>query len=153
MAAAVLIGSVPEDQVVEFQAGERKRLEASRIVRCSHILTSWVTVAPLNRVLQEAIDGGQLIRPDRWHPPRLPVFHAKTAVCRLHQELIDALDLVVQEKGPPPADDWYALQIGKVIEIFAHAATAGETIVCFLEPPQSQERASKVSIPMYEMPT
>jgi hypothetical protein len=98
MAFAVLIGSVPETQVIEFQAGERERLEASRVVRCSHIFASWVTVAPLNRVLQEAIDGGQLIRADLWHPWRLPVFHAKTAVRQLHQELIDSLDRAIQEK-------------------------------------------------------
>jgi hypothetical protein len=151
MAFAVLIGSIPESQIIEFQAGQRERLEASKVVRCSHILASWVTVAPLNRVLHEAIDGGQLIRDDLWHPWRLPLFHDRTAVRQLHRELIDALDRAVREKGTPPVDDWYAVEIRKAVEIFSHAATSGEAIVRFLEPPQDEERARKVSIPIYEM--
>ena len=152
MAGAVLIGSVPGDQIVEFQVRERERLEASRVVRCSQILASWVTVSPLDRVLQEAIDGGQSIRADLWHPGRLPGFHTSADVRRLRQELVDALDGVVQEKGTPPPDDWYALEIGKVVEIFSHAATRGEAIVSFRERPQREEWAGKVLIPIYEVP-
>jgi hypothetical protein len=44
------------------------------------------------------------------------------------------------------------VEIGKVVEIFAHAATRGEAIVRFLEPPQDEERARRVSIPIYEVP-
>jgi hypothetical protein len=152
MAYAVLIGSIPETQLAEFLAGERERLEASKVARCSHILASWVTVAPLNRVLHEAIDGGELMRTDLWHPFRLPVFHGNAAVRRLHKELIDALDRAVQEKGNPPENDWYAVEIGKVLEVFAHAAIRGEAIVRFLEPPQDEERAGRVSIPVHEVP-
>ncbi len=152
MAFAVLIGSVPESQVVEFQAGERERLEASGVVRCSHLLATWATVAPLNRVLRDAIEGGQLIRADLWHPWRLPVFHGRTSVRLLHHELIDALGRAVQEKRVPPKDDWYAVQIGKVVEIFAHAATRGEAIVCFLDAPHDEKRAKRVLIPLDELP-
>jgi hypothetical protein len=81
----------------------------------------------------------------------LPLFHTRTAVRKLHQELIEALDRAVQEKGTPPADDWYAVEIRKVVEVFSHAATSGEAIVCFLGPPQDEERARKVSIPICEM--
>jgi hypothetical protein len=152
MAFAVLIGSVPETQALEFRAGERPRLEASRIVRCSHLLASWVTVSPLNRILREAIDGGQPLRADLWHPWRPPVFHTAASAHLLHRKLIEALDLAIQEKGVPPADDWYAVEIGKVIDVFAHAAARGEGIVRFLEPPQDEERAGRVSIPIDQAP-
>ena len=87
MAYAVLIGSIPETQLGEFQASERQRLEASKVVHCSHILASWVTVAPLNRVLREAIDGGQLMRADRSQIQA--VFAAGSVACTISTDTIN----------------------------------------------------------------
>jgi hypothetical protein len=150
MAAAVQIGSTPEQQIAEFQAQRRKLLEVSKIVRCSHVIATWVTVAPLNHILREAIDGGQLLRADLWHPQRAPVFHSAEAVRRLHRELVDALNRAIQENGPPPANDWYSPQINDVIALFAHAAARSEATVSFIEPPQDEERARRVLIPIQE---
>jgi hypothetical protein len=150
MAYAVLIGSTPETQIAEFQANTRNLLEVSKIVRSSHVLATWVTITPLNHVLREAIDGGQLLRADLWHPFRPPVFHSTTAVQRLHLELLDALDRAVRENGPLPPDDWYGRQIADIMELFYHAVNQGEAVVSFLDRPQDEERARQVSIPLHE---
>ena len=150
MAAAVQIGSTPELQIAEFQTHRRKLLDVSKIVRCSHVIATGVTVAPLNHILREAIDGGQLLRADLWHPQRAPVFHTAEIVRRLHRELVDALNRAIEENGPPPGDDWYGQQINDVIELFAHAADRGEATVSFMEPPQDEERGRRVLIPIQE---
>src|SRR5262249_45952092 len=121
-----------------------------KIIRCSHVLATWVTITPLNHVLREAIDGGQLLRADLWHPFRVPVFHSKTTVRRLHQELLAALDRAIQENGPAPPDDWYGRQIANIVELFSHAADQGEAVVSFLDRSQDEERAQRVSIPLHE---
>jgi len=129
MAYAVLLGSTPETQITEFQANARELLEVSKIVRCSHVLATWVTIAPLNHFLREAIDRGHLLRADLWHPCRAPVFHSKMTVRRLHQDLVDSLARAVQENGPPPPDDWYGRQITDLINLFFHAVGRGEAVV------------------------
>ena len=136
--------------IAEFQASTRNRPGVSKIVRSSPLLATWVTITPLKHVLREAIDGGQLLRVDLWHPQRRPLLHSTATVRRLHQELLDALDRAVREKGPPPPDDWYGRQIADIVELFSHAVNQGEAVVSFLDRPQDEERARRVSIPLHE---
>src|SRR5580692_12362617 len=46
----------------------------------SQMLTSWVRPAKLRDLLRQAIDGGQNLRSDLWHPLRSPVWHSSIAV-------------------------------------------------------------------------
>jgi hypothetical protein len=150
MAAAVQIGSTPEQQIAEFQAHRRKLLEVSKnrsLLVCDRDMGDG---RALNHILREAIDGGQLLRADLWHPQRAPVFHSAETVRRLHRELVDALNRAIQENGPPPANDWYGPRINDVIALFAHAVARSEATVSFLEPPQDEERARRVLIPIQE---
>jgi hypothetical protein len=149
MAYAVLIGSTPETQIAAFQTNTRDRLEASKIVRSSHLLATWITVAPLHHVLREVIDGGQQLRADLWHPNRPPMFHSAPTVRRLHPELLDALNRAVREHGPLPVDDWWGRQIADILQLLSHAVYQGEAVVSFMDRPQDEERAKLVSIPLY----
>jgi hypothetical protein len=135
MASNVLVAAVPETQITEFRERRRDWFEASRTVSASEILASWVTVSPLNLLLREAIRGGDTIREGLWHPFPPPTAHWTAPTRQLAQQLKDALDQAIREHGSPPPDDWYLVEISKLVTIFDHAATEGEAVIKFVTPP------------------
>jgi hypothetical protein len=122
-------------------------LEPSLVVAVSHLIGYWVEVQPLGKLLGQAVDGGTAVSPDLWHPLRPPVYHRTEAVQALHRQLAEEWQRVLAEK-PVPEDDWYRIEIEKVLRLFRHASDRAECVVSILERPGDQERASKVRIPL-----
>lgn len=122
-------------------------LEPSLLVAVSHLIGYWVEVQPLGKLLRQAVDGGATVSSDLWHPLRPPVFHRPAVVQALHTQLADEWRRVLAEK-PVPEDDWYRIEIEKVLRLFRHAAGRAECVVSILQRPVDKERASKVRIPL-----
>jgi hypothetical protein len=152
MAYSVLLASVSDDQVVEFREEKRTYLVADSSTRCSHALTAWVKLTELRDSLRLAIDGGQSLRPDLWHPLRSPVWHSPAAVARIESQLGRIWDDLLANHSPADPKDWYVIEISKVLELLRHASSSHNSVVSFLEPPTDRERAEKVSIPITDKP-
>jgi hypothetical protein len=50
------------------------------------------------------------------------------------------------EHGPFDPNDWYAIQISKVLPVFGHAFLSHAGIVSFLDAPTDHERARRVIV-------
>jgi len=149
MAYAALLGSVADDAVIGFRGGSRTVLESALVVRCSHLPTSWVAIQELRELLREAIDGGDQLRGDLWHPFRPPIWHPSSAAAEIASKLRAMWDQILREH-PEEYPGWYGVEIGKVLQVFEHAAANHQGVVSFLEKPWDQERAQRVSIPLIE---
>lgn len=152
MAYAALLASIPDDQVIAFREEGRPLLEADLSIRCSHILTSWVQPTELRHSLRQAIDGGQNLRSDLWHPLRSPVWHPSIAIAEFEPQLRRVWNDLLAKHGPADPEDWYVIEISKVLHLFRHASLSHNGVVSFLEPPMDHERAAKVLIPLIESP-
>jgi hypothetical protein len=150
MAYAVLLASVSDDQVAAYREKSQPLLAAGLSIRCSHVLTSWVQPTRLRDLLRQAIDGGQILRSDLWHPLRSPVWHSSIAVAEIEPQLRQVWADLLVEHGPSDPNDWYVIEISKVLQVFGHAFVSHTGIVSFLEPPTDQERAEKVIIPIVD---
>jgi len=117
-----------------------------------HVLTSWVQPTGLRDLLRQAIDGGQKLRSDLWHPLRSPVWHSSIAVAEIEPQLRQVWADLMAEHGPSDPNDWYVIEILKVLKVFGQAFVSHAGIVSFLEPPTDYERAEKVIIPMVIIP-
>lgn len=148
MAYAALLASVPDDQIAAFREERCSLLEANLIIRCSHILTSWVQPIALRNLLRHAIDGGQKLRSDLWHPLRNPAWHPASTVSQIENQLHQVWNDVLAKHGPLHPNDWYAAEISKVLRTFKHASEFHNGVVSFLEPPLDSQRAQRVSIPL-----
>ena len=149
MAYSALLASIPDEQVNDFRDGRRSVLAAGESIRCSHILTSWVRPADLRGVLKLAIDGGESLRSDLWHPLRPPVWHPGSSVGKIAPALRKIWNEHLERFGPLDPGDWYAVEIAKVLKVFEHAAIlCNGVVVSFLEPPTDEVRAKKVLIPL-----
>lgn len=126
--------------------------KAALSVRCSHILTSWVQPTDLRNLLREAIDGGQTLRSDLWHPLRGPVWHPSITVVGIESRLRSVWSDLLSKHPPLDPNDWYAVEISKVLQVFKHASAAHNGVVSFLERPMVSERANKVLIPLVDIP-
>lgn len=149
MAYMTFLAAIPVERIVAFQShqtGERPSLQASKTMKCSHLMAYWVRVQPLGSLLGEAIDGGQPLDAAHWHPLRPPRFHAPDAAADLYRRLNVAWSEVTGTH-PVADDDWYGVQIRQILDLFAGAAERGEAVVSFLGPPADAERASRVTLP------
>ncbi len=147
MAYLNLLASVPEQQVQALRQDSTLLLRPSLRVAVSHLIGYWVEIQPLGKLLGQAIDGGEPISKNLWHPLRSPVFHGPEMARTLYQGIDDAF----RDARGPQADesdwDWYRDEINKVLRIFRHASDRGECVVSVVEPPADAERADRVRIP------
>jgi hypothetical protein len=154
MAYSTLLASILDDQVIEFREGTRLRLEVDLSIRCSHLLPSLVHSKPLGGLLGKAIDGGETLRPDLWHPLRAPLWHPSKSIAALEAELRDTWNGLLQESGRPlDPTDWYGIETSKVLKVLGHALEFSNGVVSFLEQPTDHARASRVAIPVVERPS
>jgi hypothetical protein len=151
MAYSTLLASIADDQVTEFRRGTRLQLEVDLSIRCSHLLPSLVYSTKLGGVLRNAVDGGEILRPDLWHPFRVPMWHSSVSVIALEPQLHDTWNELLKEyERPLDPTDWYEVEISKVLMIFQQASKFHNGVVSFLERPADHERASRVAIPVVD---
>ena len=153
MAYTVLLASVPDDEVIAFREGRSESVTSDLSARCSHILPYWIypKFHALKEALRDAVDGGEKLRPDLWHPLRAPMWHPAASASQLEPRLRDAWQSTLeQEARSPNPNDWYEIEISKVLKVFAHAASAHNGVVSCLAPPFDSERAHRVRIPVVE---
>ena len=134
MAYQTFLHSVTESELAAFRSAGSSSLWLSRSVVCSHSVAHQVAFAPLHSVLNEALDGGQLLRADLKHRLQEPRFHDAHAVAKLNRELERAWVAANREMSIE-FNAWWADQIGQVRTIFEWAAARKEAVVCELGPP------------------
>jgi hypothetical protein len=127
------LASVPLGEVEALRNDPESILAPSLNVFVSHLIAYWVQVQPLGELLGRAVDGGDAINPSLRHQLRDPCFHAPDAVRLLYPQLLQAWD-VANAENPAPPDDWYRIEIEKVLRVFAHAVERGECVVSTVEP-------------------
>ncbi len=153
MAYLNLLASVPEVDLERFRgnresaggtensepAGRTENreewLRPSLVVGVSHLVASWISIQPLG----QALDGGNRVHPELWHPLRVPLFHTPNEVRQLATEVDAAID-----PSEIAGDIWLTHELGQVRRLFRHAAGRGECVVSVLQPPVDPERASRV---------
>lgn len=145
MAYLTFIASLPASEIARFREGSLELMSASKIERVSHYLAYSVNPQPLGKLLGQAIDGGQLLREDLWHPLRAPIVKTEDEVKNLWADLIEAWTIVTRE-AKVSEDDWYKIEITKLLAVYDHARQNSECIVSMLAPPADSERARKVKI-------
>ncbi len=107
-----------------------------------------ITIQPLGELLGEALDGGEIINGDLWHPHRKPLFHKPNAVERLRDRITAEWKPISDTaNGEEPYDycTYFGPEIDKLLSIFGHAIDSDECIVSILEPAVDKERAERVS--------
>jgi hypothetical protein len=134
-----LLASVPEADVERLRGDPAFLLRPTLVSGCSHLLASWVEAQPLGGLLARALDGGEVIRPELWHPLRPPLVHGPAAV----RELAEQVGAAVARESLPE-DDWLAAEAGRLLQVLRHAAAAGECVVSVLDPPADAARADRV---------
>lgn len=139
MAYSNLLAAVPEADIARLRADPAVLLRPSMVSGVSHLLAYWVEDQPLGGLLGRALDGGEVIRPELWHPLRPPLVHGPAAVCEMAERVgAAAAGLALAD------DDWLAAEIGRLLRVFRHAAGAGECVVSALDPPADAARANRV---------
>ena len=146
MAYFTLMASVAEAEVDAFRQDPSLDLRPTLVSGASHLLSYWVKVEPLGQLLNEAIDGGELLQGELWHPLRPPMFHRPSKVRSLAEHIEAAWDSV---KADMPQDDggWLVAEISRMLRVYRHAATVGECVITALDLPGDEERARRVRIP------
>jgi hypothetical protein len=152
MAFAAILASVADEQVGAFRERRIALLDASMLVQCSHLLTSWVRPDDLRKILRQAIDGGQNLRADLWHPLRSPIWHDSASVIGIEQAFCKVWADNLERSGQPDPSNWYVVEVAKALSAFQHAVDAHEGIVSFLNEPWDEERARRVRIPLASRP-
>ena len=146
MAYLNLLASASEADVERLRRDPLFVVRPSLVLGTSHLLGYWVQVQPLGGLLGRALDGGQPLHPELWHPLRAPGYHPPAIVA----ELAEAVGRAWEEgiaAAPLPDGDWLAVEVVRLLRVFRHAAGAGECIISALEAPADHERASRVRIP------
>ena len=146
MAYVNFLVAASEVDVLKLSRDASYVIEATLVVAVSHLIGYWLEVQPLGKLLGQAVDGGLTLNPELWHPLRAPVYHDSEKVQTLNQQITDEWQRVLAE-NPVPEDDWYRLEIEKILQLFRHASDRAECVVSILESPADQERGSKVRIP------
>jgi hypothetical protein len=133
MAYLTHLVAVPPMQLAALRTNDAAVLTPSLAVGVSHLIAYWVQAQPLGQLLGQAIDGGTLINKALRHPLRAPCFHEPEAVQSLHVQLVEAWRQGMAAV-PIIEDDWYRIEIEKVLRLFRHAVERGECVVSALEP-------------------
>ena len=147
MAYLTFIASLPESEIAGFREGWVESMHVSMIERISHYIAYSVNLQPLGKLLGRALDEGQLLREDLWHPLRAPVVKTENEVKGLWADLNEAWTIVSNDPSISE-DDWYKIEITKLLAVYDHARQNSEWIVSMLEPPKDSKRARKVKIPI-----
>lgn len=141
------LASVTLDDVERLRINSAHLLLPSRYEFVSHFVAYSVQAQPLGALLGQMIDGGEPINPDLWHPLRAPVVHFPEDVRDLHSQLeIEWNPLLAQQDFLD--DDWYRIEIGKLMAVFEHAVQSHECVVNIIHPPIDEERALRVRMPI-----
>ena len=146
MAYLTYLASVPQAEIVALKADPAPLLTPSLTVAVSHLIAYWVQVQPLGQLLGQAIDGGTVINSALQHPLRDPCYHELLVVNSLYAKLGEAWQQATAMESVAE-DDWYRIEIEKVLRVFRHAAEHGECVVSVLQAPADEERADRVRIP------
>jgi hypothetical protein len=141
------LAAVSEDQVTALRVDPSAVADPSLVVAVSYLIASWVQVQPFGRLLGQAVDGGAEVSSELWHPLRPPRFQPPDAVRRLQLQLAAEWEKVLSEL-PLPEDDWYRVEIEKVLRLYRHAVARAEGVVSALAAPEDRMRAHKVCIPI-----
>jgi hypothetical protein len=120
-------------------------LVASRIEHCPHDLTG-IELFPLGTALAEAIDIGQPLRNDGWHPLRAPIVVDPETATAGAIRLQEAYQAVAGELGGMMAEV-LAADIRRVIDLYDHASRRGEAVVSFLSAPDDDAQAAETFLP------
>ncbi len=147
MAYLTYLASVPEDRLAAYREDGKSSLKSTLTREVSHLIAYWVEPQPFRRLLGEAIDGGQILSPLLWHPFRVPLFHDSRKTRELSLVLTREYIHLTHIHPPLPEDDWYKVEVEKVLEVLGHAADRGECFVSMLESPSDGKRASRVVLP------
>lgn len=140
------LASVASAAIDRYRSGSTSdALAVSRVEACPHDLSE-IDLQPLGRVLAEAIDIGQPLRNDGWHPLRAPVVADPETVMARAMKLEDAWRQAEPELGGMMADV-LGPSINRVRELYAHAAARNESVVSFLSAPDDPEKASRALVP------
>jgi hypothetical protein len=134
-----LLAAVPAADIARLRADAAALLQPSMVSGASHLLAYWVEAQPLGGLLGRALDGGEVIRPELWHPLRPPLVHDPAAVRQLTEQVGAAVAALAL-----PDEDWLAGEVDRLLRVFRHAAAAGECVVSALDPPADTARASQV---------
>lgn len=150
MAYGVLLGSVSTPEIERYRSTlSSTPLRSSRVFSCSHGVLHWVSWHPLGALLAEAIDNGDPLRPDLWHPRRPPVVVHPDEVQARQQQLEAAFRSALSGVGlGEDYDDWTVLESRAVIAAYRYAASKGEALVSAIQPPIDSERADRVVMPL-----
>ncbi|MCE9561626.1 MAG: hypothetical protein K8U57_06185 [Planctomycetes bacterium] len=125
--------SATHAQVEALRGNQIAIITPSLALSVSHLIAYWVETQPLGQLLGQAIDGGEILNSSLRHQLRDPCFHDPQTVRSLYTTLSEAWQQVTASQPVPP-DDWYRIEIEKVLRLFAHAAGCGECVVSALEP-------------------
>ncbi len=140
--------SVPEEQVDALRKDASILLTPTKLTGVSHLLGYWVKVKPLEKLLGEVLDGGEIVNAVLWHPLRAPMFHRPEAVKDLYIRLVEAWKDVLSTPATAEGDfDWYKSEMSRLLTLLEHAANRNECVVSVLEPPADPERANRTRIP------
>jgi hypothetical protein len=146
----VTLAAVPAEQIDQLRSAARGRaddlvLTASRVETCPHDLLA-LEVSPLDRVLSEALDIGQPLRSDAWHPLRAPVVVDPETVMARSMALDEACRAAADEMGGMMAEV-LGDDIERVRRLYAHAGRRGEAVVSFLSAPPAGPGAAGSTVP------
>jgi hypothetical protein len=147
MAYLNFIVSAPEQDVQALRRDSTVLLRPSLVVAVSHLVGYCGQIQPLCELLGQALDGGEKVNEQLWHPLREPVFHAPEQVRILYRRLADAWDRAFRPQTDGDDWDWYRHEIGGVLRAFRHASERDECIVSVLQPPADADRAGRVRMP------
>jgi hypothetical protein len=110
---------------------ERVPIAPSLAFMCSPLVASWVDLEPLGSLLKRAVEGGAPLE-GLWNQVRAPLTHPPEEVQKLARELGRAW--IEAEQTPVACDDFFIGEIGRVVQLFAHAAAKNEAIVSAVLP-------------------
>lgn len=147
MASFTLMASVAEADIDAFQRDPARDLHPSTVSGASHLLSNWVQLQPLGRLLTEAVDGGEILHTELWHPFRPPKFHRPARVGAIVNQLNAAWASAKVQIPDEHDGGWLVMEVNRALRFYQHAATAGECVVTALESPGDPERAQRVRIP------
>ena len=147
MAYLNLLMSVPTSELNALCEDSSYTAKYTELTAVSHLLAYWIKIQPLGELLGTAIDGGELINDELWHPLRKPAFHSSEDVVKLHEQIAAEWNRIPADKQTTEPFDYFGPEIEKLLSVFKRAATNGECIVSILEPPADKERADRVKFP------
>ena len=147
MAYLNLLMSVSTSELDALRMDSSYTAKYTELTAVSHLLGYWITTQPLGELLGKAIDGGELINNELWHPLRNPVFHKPADVARLYGEIAAEWNQIPVDRRSTEPFDFFGPEIDKLLSVFKHATVNDECVVSFLEPPADNERADRVKFP------